>query len=120
MLAFKTCLQNGNNQGYTRCYRGTFLESREKITYAEECARFCAMADRVPRFAIGDRVRVMRVGENRLKCGMRGAVITYDVAPWVAFDKPTHLGDADNPLGIDGWVPGHMDILTEDQLEPET
>lgn len=94
------------------------MESRA-MTYAEEALLFCQRTGRTPRFAIGDRVRVARVGDNHLKCGTRGTVVTYDVAPWVAFDKITHLGDSDNPFGIEGWVPDHMDILTEDQLEPD-
>jgi hypothetical protein len=75
-------------------------------------------AGKTIKFFPGDRVRVVRVGDNRfLKHGWRGVVLDHAYAPWVAFDKMTHLGDPDNPFGIEGWQAEHMDCLSQDQLE---
>lgn len=70
------------------------------------------------KFSPGDKVRVINVRDNRfVKHGWRGIVLDHSYAPWVAFEKLTHLGDPANPFGIEGWHPGHMDCLCEDQLE---
>jgi hypothetical protein len=69
-------------------------------------------------FNPGDKVRVVHVGDNAfIKHGWRGVVLDHSYAPWVAFDKQTHLGDPCNPYAIEGWRPGHMDCLEQSQLE---
>lgn len=74
-----------------------------------------ARAGTGPRFAVGDRVQVVRVDScDSCDPGQIGTVLDHSYAPWVRFDTPTRYPHA--VMHVPGGPAGYCDCLNEDQL----